>query len=105
MYLGLLDLKLDKLREKNDGIINQNTIKKTELLKCNTYCKGVIAMFVHFTNMYSTAGGRNDLKFNINDFDKCSVQELINSSCTAPDESTYTNSTYVLQYYLFLPLL
>ena len=87
VYLGLLDIKLDKLREKGGGVVDPIKIKKTELLKCNTYCKGVFAMFSHFTNMYASSNGRLDLKFKIDEFDSQTIQILVGAGCVAPDES------------------
>ena len=57
----LTDIKLDKLRDRSGGEVNENNLKKSEIAKCNSYSKGVLAMFAHFTNMYAaTDKPRND---------------------------------------------
>jgi hypothetical protein len=60
-----LDLKLERLREKGGGEVNIKKMKKSEILKCNIYCKGMLAMFSHFTNMYAKAGLRSDECFKV----------------------------------------
>ena len=86
-YLCLLDIKLDKLREKAGGGVDEKKLKKNEIEKCNSYCKGMLAMFAHFTNMYAGAGQKLDGTYKINDFEKCSVKQLSAAACISPDES------------------
>ena len=77
------------LSEKGGGGINEKNLKKSEIEKCNTYSKGILAMFAHFTNLYSVAGGRKDSVYDISNFDTISPEVLIAAGCVAPDESTY----------------
>ena len=89
-YLCVLDIKLDKLREKGGGGgVDESKLKKSEVLKSNSYCKGVLAMFAHFTNLYSPAGGRLDGGYKVVDFEQCTVQQLSAAACIAPDESEF----------------
>ena len=46
--LAMIDLKLDKLRLKQPS-----QMKKSEISNLNQYCKVTLAMFAHFTQMYS----------------------------------------------------
>lgn len=89
-YLALLEVKLDKLRDRSGGEINENNLKKSEMAKCNYYCKGVLAMFAHFTNMYaSTDRPRSDacLAPSPMEFDQHSLAILASAGCQDPDES------------------
>lgn len=95
----LLDIKLEKLREKGGGGINEKNLKKSEIEKCNTYSKGILAMFAHFTNLYSSVGGRKDSAYDISNFDNISPEILIAAGCVAPDESTYM--LYLQIFYIF----
>jgi hypothetical protein len=91
-YLCVLDIKLDKLREKGGGGgVDESKLKKSEVLKSNSYCKGVLAMFAHFTNLYSPAGGRLDSGYKVVDFEQCTVQQLAGAACIKPDESESLN--------------
>lgn len=104
----MLDIKLDKLRDKGGaGGVDESKLKKSEIVKSNSYCKGVLAMFAHFTNLYSPAGGRLDSGYKVVDFEQCTVQQLSAAACTAPDESEslsrliclYTCRTFFFTYH------
>ena len=69
--------------------MDESKLKKSEVLKSNSYCKGVLAMFAHFTNLYSPAGGRLDSGYKVVDFEQCTVQQLSAAACIAPDESEF----------------
>ena len=76
-YLALLDIKLDKLRGRGGGEVKESALKKTEIAKCNFYCKGVLAMFAHFTNMYvPTDRPRADAFVSLTGFDDHSFAAL-----------------------------
>ena len=87
-YLALLDIKLDKLRGRGGGEVNEAALKKTEIAKCHYYCKGVLAMFAHFTNMYvPTDRPRADAFVSLANFDGHTIGALGKAGCTQPDES------------------
>lgn len=69
-YLSLLDVKLEKFRNRiaqNDHRAQMNRmlewdidirqLKSAEIEKCNSYCKGALAMFSHFTRLYTSDKG------------------------------------------------
>jgi hypothetical protein len=100
-YLCVLDIKLDKLREKGGGGgVDESKLKKSEVLKSNSYCKGVLAMFAHFTNLYSPAGGRLDSGYKVVDFEQCTVQQLAGAACIKPDESESLDLLNILSFCL-----
>jgi hypothetical protein len=85
-YLTLLEIKTDKIRDRS-GAIDKNKLKKSEILKCNLYCKGILAMFSHFTNMYSKQDGRLDASYEVSSFENCATDQLMAAACVEPDES------------------
>ena len=54
--MALIDLKLDKLRYKDDNTVQEVTeksFKKNDIAKYNEYCKIGLACFSHFIYMYA----------------------------------------------------
>jgi len=88
-YLTLLEIKTDKIRDRS-GAIDKNKLKKSEILKCNLYCKGILAMFSHFSNMYSKQDGRSDAGYEVTLFENCTIEQLMAAGCVDPDESLFS---------------
>jgi KIF-1 binding protein C terminal len=91
-YLALLDVKLDKFRGRAGGDVDEGSLKKAEIAKCNGYCKGAIAMFAHFTNMYAPTGKRQDAdpSYSVLKFEDYTAQQLCARACIEPDEVSVT---------------
>lgn len=89
-YLALLDVKLDKFRGRAGGDVDEAALKKAEIAKCNGYCKGAMAMFTHFTNMYAPTGKRKDADpdYSVLKFEEYSAQQLCSMGCVEPDEAS-----------------
>eukprot|EP01038_Epipyxis_sp_PR26KG_P004400 gene4400-6223_t len=95
--LSLLEIKLDKIRSKDSkGEINIKKLKSTEINKCNDYCKISLAMFAHFTYLYShrannSIRGTNSTKpTTITSFETMPLYQLVDMTCQEPDESLIT---------------
>lgn len=89
--LGLLDLKLDKLRHRDieeggSGVITEKNMKKAEIIKCNEYAKTAINMFAHFTFLYAQSKDRTN-EHAIGHFETLPLHEVVNIFCNEPDES------------------
>jgi hypothetical protein len=83
----MLDIKLDKLRGKQiSGEIDIKNLKKSEIVKCNEYCKIALVMFSHFTFMYAKAKDRTPVN-TYSHLDTLQLHQLVELSCTEPDES------------------
>ena len=53
MYLALLDIKIEKLRGKHNGVIDARTLKPTEVTNCNNYVRNGLAMFTHYISWFA----------------------------------------------------
>lgn len=86
--LCLIDLKLDKLREKNGGsdVITEKSFKKGELVKYSEYCKIGLAMFAHFTYMYAYNKDRC-AEQSYAHLEALPMYKLATTYCQEPDES------------------
>lgn len=83
--LTLLDLKLDKLRNAS-GTIDEKTLKKAEIMKCNEYAKQACSYFAHFTFLYAQSKDRKP-ENTINHFENLPIYEVIQKFCLEPDET------------------
>jgi hypothetical protein len=84
--LGLLDLKLDKLRnESSDGVIDIKTMKKADIIKCNGYAKQSLGYLSHFTFLYAQSKDRKEENA-IGHFETLPLYDLVNAFCSQPDE-------------------
>lgn len=92
-YMSLLEIKLDKFRTRSpSGEVNINALKKAEVIKCNHYCKGALAMFAHFSSLYAntTAPDGNKTKSKpllTSNLDSIPFPALISAPCLTPDTS------------------
>ncbi len=95
--MTLIDLKLDKLRAR-DGVENASSVstnsltesqlKKSEIVKCNDYCKLGIVCFTHFSFLYAKNEDRtNEVAYA--HLDTLSLPDLVNVFNNHPDESKY----------------
>lgn len=85
--MSILEIKLEKIREKHpNSDLNVKTMKKSEINKCNEYCKKALEMFSHFTFLYAKPSERSSM-VTINNFENLSIQDLVDNACFTPDES------------------
>ncbi len=87
--MGLLEIKLDKFRNRTDGEIDASSLKKAEITNCNNYCKGALSMFLHFSSLYLQVGGPAYQKLII-PFHEMTLQQLAAIPCYDPDFSLIT---------------
>lgn len=85
--LSLLEVKLDKLRDKHGGEIDVRKLKNSEIINCNAYCQSSLAMFIHFAMQYSKMPIRELYSANNSPFETMSNEELIKLQMNDPDES------------------
>jgi KIF-1 binding protein C terminal len=89
-YLALLEMKYDKLKGRSSstrgGDIDVSKLKKAEIVKNNSYCAGALAMFAHFTCLYSTVDLKKYENFS-SPFESMPLEQLVDALCTSPDES------------------
>mmetsp|Transcript_33357 Transcript_33357/g.56006 ORF Transcript_33357/g.56006 Transcript_33357/m.56006 type:complete len:804 (-) Transcript_33357:146-2557(-) len=85
--LAMLDIKLDKFRERSPtGEIAASSLKKAEINKSNEYCKSGIVMFAHFTYLYANIKNR-DATTVVQSLEDLPLYEAVSMGCTQPDES------------------
>lgn len=84
--MGLLDLKLDKLRTREGGEIDEKSIKKAEIIKCNDYAKQAITFFSHFTFLYAQSKDRKEENA-IPALEDQPLAKIVEIFCSEPDES------------------
>jgi hypothetical protein len=84
--LGLLDLKLDKLRTREGGEIDEKSIKKGEIVKCNDYARQACMYFSHFTFLYAQSKDRKEENA-IPALEEQPLARLVEIFCKEPDES------------------
>jgi len=93
----LLDLKLDKVRHRSgDTGTTEMPLKKSEMIKCNDYCKMGIACFSHFLYLYATSEDRQNNNNQFSYFETLSIPDLVNVFHEAPDESKCNMFSYDL---------
>lgn len=91
--LVMLDIKLDKFRERHPkGEIHEFNLKKAEITKCNDYSKLGLVAFTHFTYMYAPHSGSNNTHGSnatspFSHFEAMPLHLLANVGCQEPDES------------------
>eukprot|EP01041_Mallomonas_annulata_P004246 gene4246-8442_t len=97
-YMGMMDIKMEKLKQKGrNGAIDLGKLKNADVEKCNGYCHGALATLGHFTNTYAkepTVDGRRvnfEGEVSVKPW-LLSLDELIagKGSCTNPDEGLIT---------------
>lgn len=79
-------MKLDKLRTREGGAIDESSLKKAEILKCNEYAKAACSYFTHFTFMYAQAKDRKEEHY-IKELENLKIHEIVSIFCSHPDES------------------
>lgn len=90
--LAVLDIKLDKLRQKDASgqeVINEKALKKSDIVKINEYCKTGYAMFTHFGFMYAQSKDRVTQNA-FAAFETAPLPELVQRFCAEPDETLIT---------------
>jgi hypothetical protein len=94
IYLALLDIKLSKFRNRiqpsNSSMewdIDIRQLKSSEIEKCNGYCKASLAMFSHFTRLYSNEKAMDDGPIPMKSW---SLRQLMTASCQSPSYDRLT---------------
>lgn len=89
-YLSAIENKIDKLRDSN-GEVEVRKLKKADIIKVNSYVKGALAMFAHYTYLFAKSDDRNKYSKN-SPFEELSLEELLSAVCLDPDESLISES-------------
>ena len=94
----MLEMKLDKFRNPTSLEVNLQSMKKSDIAKCNEYCKSGLVMFAHFTYMYAANKDR-DANCVVQALEERQLYELADYGCVHPDESKLF-SLYILYKYV-----
>ncbi|KAJ1419444.1 KIF-1 binding protein C terminal-domain-containing protein [Ochromonadaceae sp. CCMP2298] len=85
--LAMLDMKLDKFRDRNPaGDIEEKSLKKAEVAKCNEYSRAGLVVFAHFTYLYASMKDRTPDTV-VQRLELLPLHLLAESFCTSPDEA------------------
>ena len=98
-FMSLLEIKVERLANsvfastKSQGrgaVLDERTMKRGDMVKCNNYACGALAMFTHYLSFFARSSDRN-ARGGSKPFSDMTFLELANIDFPEPDETLITD--------------